>query len=275
MMTKEIILNKVKAFPPLDDTVNKVMAVCNDVESSVADLARVVKSDPMTTTNILKAANSPLYGFSREIKSIEQAVSIFGMETVKGFAFSSFLQKKPDLDLSPYGIDAKDLASISEQQNAFVAKWYKGKKEKLDMLILPSFLMEVGKIVLASLVIEHGKKDEFKALVEQVKSLDEMMELEQKVFGMTNEEVTGVLLNDWNFDPVMYNAIRYINNPDEADEDVKEYARILRVVKTVITTQPLDLDTNLPKALEMVKAYNLDKAKFEEAVKQTFQLETV
>jgi len=275
MMTKEIILDKVKAFPPLDDTVNKVMAVCNDVESSVADLARVVKSDPMTTTNILKAANSPLYGFSREIKSIEQAVSIFGMETVKGFAFSSFLQKKPDLDLSPYGIDAKDLASISEQQNAFVAKWYKGKKEKLDMLILPSFLMEVGKIVLSSLIIEHGKTAEFKALVEQVKSLDDMMELEKKVFGMTNEEVTGVLLNDWNFDPVMYNAIKYINNPEEADEDVKEYARILRVVKTVITTQPLDLDTNLPKALEMVETYNLDKAKFEEAVKQTFQLETV
>jgi len=274
-MTKEIILDKVKAFPPLDDTVNKVMAVCNDVESSVADLAKVVKSDPMTTTNILKAANSPLYGFSREIKSIEQAVSIFGMETVKGFAFSSFLQKKPDLDLSPYGIDAKDFAAISEQQNAFVAKWYKGKRAKLDMLILPSFLMEIGKIVLSSLVIEHGKKDEFKALVEQVKTLEDMFKLEKKVFGMTNEEVTGILLNDWNFDPVMYNAIKYLNNPEEADEEVREYAQVLQVVKTIITTQPLDLDTNLPKALALVEKYNLDKPKFEEVVKETFQLEAV
>jgi len=274
-MTKEIILDKVKAFPPLDDTVNKVMAVCNDVESSVADLAKVVKSDPMTTTNILKAANSPLYGFSREIKSIEQAVSIFGMETVKGFAFSSFLQKKPDLDLSPYGIDAKDFAAISEQQNAFVAKWYKGKRAKLDMLILPSFLMEIGKIVLSSLVIEHGKKDEFKALVEQVKTLEDMFKLEKKVFGMTNEEVTGILLNDWNFDPVMYNAIKYLNNPEEADEEVREYAQVLQVVKTIITTQPLDLDTNLPRALALVEKYNLDKPKFEEVVKETFQLEAV
>jgi len=275
MMTKEIILDKVKAFPPLDDTVNQVMAVCNDVESSVSDLAKVVKSDPMTTTNILKAANSPLYGFSREIKSIEQAVSIFGMETVKGFAFSSFLQKKPDLDLSPYGIDAKDFASISEQQNAFVAKWYKGKRAKLDMLVLPSFLMEIGKIVLASLVIEHGKKDEFKALVEQVKTLEDMHNLEKKVFGITNEEVTAILLSDWNFDPVMYNAIKYINNPAEADEDVREYAQILQVVKTVVTTQPLDLDTNLPKALALVENYKLDKAKFEEVVRDTFQLENV
>ncbi len=274
-MTKEIILDKVKAFPPLDDTVNKVMAVCNDVESSVADLAKVVKSDPMTTTNILKAANSPLYGFSREIKSIEQAVSIFGMETVKGFAFSSFLQKKPDLDLSPYGIDAKDFASISEQQNAFVSKWYKGKRAMLDVLTLPSFLMEIGKIVLSSLVIEHGKKDEFKALVEQVKSLEDMQQLEKKVFGITNEEVTAILLNDWNFDPMMSNAIKYLNNPQEAEEDVMPYAQVLQVVKTVISTQPLDLDNTLPKATELVTKYNLDKAKFEEVVKEQFQLETV
>ena len=274
-MTKEIILDKVKAFPPLDDTVNQVMAVCNDVDSSVADLAKVVKSDPMTTTNILKAANSPLYGFSREIKSIEQAVSIFGMETVKGFAFSSFLQKKPDLDLSPYRIDAKDFAAISEQQNAFVAKWYKGKRAKLDMLTLPSFLMEIGKIVLASLVIEHGKKDEFMDLVDQVKTLEDMYTLEKKVFGITNEEVTAILLQDWNFDPVMSNAIRYLNNPQEAEENVQEYAQVLQVVKTVITTLPMDLDTNLPKAIALVEQYKLDKAKFEEVVRDTFQLENV
>ncbi|HIP58972.1 MAG TPA: HDOD domain-containing protein, partial [Campylobacterales bacterium] len=161
-MTTESILEKVKAFPPLDDTVTKVMAVCNDVNGSIGDLAKVVQNDPMTTANILKAANSPLYGFSREIKGITQAVSIFGMDTVKGFAFSSFLQKKPDLNLEPYGIDTRDFASISEQQNAFVVKWLKGKKEMLDILSLTSFLMEVGKIVLASVVVEHGKIDEYK-----------------------------------------------------------------------------------------------------------------
>ena len=60
-MTTEMILEKVKAFPPLDDTVTKVMAVCNDINGSIGDLAKVVQNDPMTTANILKAANSPLY----------------------------------------------------------------------------------------------------------------------------------------------------------------------------------------------------------------------
>ncbi len=274
-MTKDMILSKVKAFPPLDDTVTKVMAVCNDVEGSIGDLAKVVQSDPMTTANILKAANSPLYGFSREIKSISQAVSIFGMDTVKGFAFSSFLQKKPDLDLSPYGIDAKDFAAISEQQNAFVTKWFKGKKPKLEVLILPSFLMEIGKIVLSSLVIEHGKKDGFKTLIEQVTTLEQMQALEKKVFNITNEEVTAILLQEWNFDPLMYNSIRHLNDPSQADEEVREYAQVLHVIKTLISTQPLNIEQNMKDALVLVEKYGLDKETFTHIATEQFQLETV
>jgi len=272
-MTTEMILEKVKAFPPLDDTVTKVMAVCNDINGSIGDLAKVVQNDPMTTANILKAANSPLYGFSREIKGITQAVSIFGMDTVKGFAFSSFLQKKPDLNLAPYGIDARDFASISEQQNAFVAKWFKGKKDMLDVLSLTSFLMEVGKIVLASVVIEHDKTDEFKKHINEVTSIEEIYTLENKVFGMTNEEVTAILLEEWNFDCEMFNTIRHLHHPEKADESTQKYAQALHVVKTLISTHNFGKEPQVEAALKLVEKYGLDKSRFEETLANQFNLE--
>lgn len=274
-MTTENILEKVKAFPPLDDTVTKVMAVCNDINGSIGDLAKVVQNDPMTTANILKAANSPLYGFSREIKGITQAVSIFGMDTVKGFAFSSFLQKKPDLNLTPYGIDARDFASISEQQNAFMAKWFKGKKEMLDVLSLTSFLMEVGKIVLASVVVEHGKSDEFKSHINAFESITQINELETKVFGITNEEVTAILLEEWNFDAMMFNAIRHLHNPENADEEVQKFAQALQVVKTLISTHNFGKEPNVEAALALVEKYGFDKSHFEEVVSDQLQVESV
>ncbi len=273
-MTTEMILEKVKAFPPLDDTVTKVMGVCNDINGSIGDLARVVQNDPMTTANILKAANSPLYGFSREIKGITQAVSIFGMDTVKGFAFSSFLQKKPDLNLTPYAIDARDFASISEQQNAFIIKWFKGKKDMLDVLSLTSFLMEVGKLVLASVVIEHGKSDEFKEYISQCTTIEEIKAIETKVFGITNEEVTAILLEEWNFDDAMFNAIRHLHNPQNADESVQKYAKVLHVIKTLISTQNFGKEPQLEMALELVDKYGLDKNRFEEVVQELFNLQT-
>ncbi|MCH9813017.1 MAG: HDOD domain-containing protein [Epsilonproteobacteria bacterium] len=274
-MTTENILEKVKAFPPLDDTVTKVMAVCNDINGSVGDLAKVVQNDPMTTANILKAANSPLYGFSREIKGITQAVSIFGMDTVKGFAFSSFLQKKPDLNLAPYGIDARDFASISEQQNAFVAKWFKGKKDILDILLLTSFLMEVGKIVLASVVVEHQKTDEFKAHINELESIEQIRELELKVFGITNEEITAILLEEWNFDAAMFNAIRNLHNPEKADKELQKYAQALQVVKTLLSTHNFGKVPDMEGALALVEKYGFDKAHFEEVAAEQLQIESV
>ena len=269
---KEKILEKVGAFPPLDDTVSNVMVVCNDPDGSVMELARIIEKDPMTTANILKAANSPLYGFSREVKNIGHAVSIFGMETVKGFAFSSFLQKKPNLDLSPYNIDAESFTHVSQAQNAFIAKWYKGKKQMLDTLGLTSFLMEMGKIVLADIVIEHAKADEFKGLLAECKNNDDVKELEERVFSITNEEITTMVLEEWNFNSIMCNAIKYINNPQLAEEDVQKFSASLKAVRTIINTSNFDKDSSLESALKIIKEYNLDKAKFLEVAEDALGL---
>ena len=51
--------------------INRIYA---DEDASIMDLAKAVEHDPMIIANLLKAANSPLYGFSREINAISQAV---------------------------------------------------------------------------------------------------------------------------------------------------------------------------------------------------------
>ncbi len=265
-MTKDTILEKVKAFPPLDDTVTKVMAICNDDNGSVGELAKVVQSDPMTMANILKAANSPLYGFSREIKSVSQAVSIFGMDTVKGFAFSSFLQKKMDLNLTPYGVKAEDFAGITEKQNAFAVKWFQKKRSMLDTLALTSFLMEMGKIVLANILIEEGKGEEFKALADKTTSLLELEALEKQVFGISNEEVTAIIFKEWNFEDTMCDAIKYLNHPEKASEEAKPYAQALQVIKTLISTKTFDATAQIEQTIALAEKYNLNIEAFHETL---------
>jgi HD-like signal output (HDOD) protein len=272
-MNEEVILEKVKAFPPLDDTVTKVMAVCNDEDGSLYDLTRIIEGDPMTMANILKAANSPMYGFSREIKGIAQAISIFGMDTVKGFAFSSFLQKKFDLNLSPYGIDKIKFTEITEQHSAFVSLWYKGQKSKLDILILASFLMEMGKIVLSNIVIENKKESEFKSRIDSVKSLEELSSLERDIFGITNEEITAIVFKGWNFNDVMSNSLKFLNNPELASVEVKEYAQILQIVKTLIPAQKFDKEEAIQKAQALVEQYGLNIENFTKVVEEFFKIE--
>jgi HD-like signal output (HDOD) protein len=270
-MTKDLILEKVKAFPPLDDTVSKVMAICNDENGSVGELAKVVQSDPMTMANILKAANSPLYGFSREIKSISQAVSIFGMDTVKGFAFSSFLQKKLNLNLSPYGMDEKDFIAATETQNAFAVNWYKKDRSKLDILGLTSFLMDMGKIVLSNILEDEDSVEEFKEKAAQTTTLLELEALEKDVFGVSNEEVTSIIFKEWNFDDTMCDAIKYLNHPEDPNNSASNYSKALQVIKTVTSSQNVELSLKVESATNLVKAYGLDLEAFNETLKLQFE----
>ena len=272
---REKILEKVGAFPPLDDTVNKVMAVCNNPDSSIMELTKVVESDPMLTANILKSANSPIYGFSREIKNISQAISIFGMETIKGFAFSSFLQKKPDLNLTPYNLSAKQFSEISQKQNAFISKWYRGRKSFLDILSLTSFLMEIGKIILANIVIEHKKVNEFREEVKKCQNLEQLYNLEIDVFGISNEEVAAMILEEWNFVPEMYNSIKYINTPENANEEIQKYAASLKAVKSIITTSNFNKEESLEISLSIIKKFNLEEEKFINVYESFFEMEGV
>jgi len=72
-MTEDII-KKIKQLPPLPESAMKIEAVYQDPDSSFNDMVKILENDPLLTADILKAANSPLYGFSREINAISQAV---------------------------------------------------------------------------------------------------------------------------------------------------------------------------------------------------------
>ncbi len=270
-MTREDILEKVKSFPPLDDTVSKVMAICNDENGSVGELAKAVEADPMTMANILKAANSPLYGFSREVKSITQAVSIFGMDTVKGFAFSSFLQKKLDLNIRPYGLNDKEFITLTENQNSFAVSWFKKDRSKLDVLSLTSFLMDMGKIIVSNLLEEDGVANEFKIRSDKTTTLTELAGLEREYCGMTNEEVTAIVFEEWNFDEKMCDSIKFLHDPENAPDDAKVYAQILHVIKTITTTQKIDQAQKIENARLLVHKYGLDMNSFNESVSLHFE----
>ena len=84
----ETILKEIKQLPPLPDTAMKIEAIYQDPNSNFQDMVKVIETDALLTADILKAANSPLYGFSREITSLSQAVGLFGMGTVRGFALA-------------------------------------------------------------------------------------------------------------------------------------------------------------------------------------------
>jgi HD-like signal output (HDOD) protein len=261
------ILKKIKALPPLDDTIVKIQKICTDKNSSLSELVQVVEGDPMLTANILKSSNSPLYGFSREIKNISHAISLFGMATIRGFALSSAIKQNIKIDLTPYNINNAKFLDISVIQSALMFNWYsKVDRSMLDILVPASFMMEVGKIIIAHEIIEQNKEDNFLQALRSITSISELSTLENETIGFSNEEVTAKIFEQWNLESELVETIRYSNDPTKAPEHLQTYASALFAVKSCINIFGVLEDEQIEEALAVISRYELNQEAFLQAV---------
>ena len=69
----------------------QLIATLCDPECSVAEVAKVAKLQPVVYAKILRVANSAFYGQSRTVASLTRAVTILGLDAVRGIAAAACL----------------------------------------------------------------------------------------------------------------------------------------------------------------------------------------
>jgi HD-like signal output (HDOD) protein len=250
----EAIIKSVKSLPPLPETVAKVQQACADPMSGVAQLTKIIERDPMLTANLLKAANSPLYGFAREIKTLAQAVSLFGFATVRGFAVASAIKNAIAPDLRPYGIDAERFVSLCQTQNALTIRWYGiFDRSKLEILSPASFLFSIGRLVMANEIVRLDKADEFKKIADK----NGLEAAEREILDAHYLDVSAEIFNHWRFETALIEAIRSSREPLSADASNATYARALKVVQIAVDFAGGMSARSLDEAVKAAEGFDL------------------
>jgi HD-like signal output (HDOD) protein len=72
-------LGRIESFPVLSDTTVRALAAINDPDSTLGDLAEVIRRDGVLATAVLKLANSAAYRGRYPIETLTQATSRLGM----------------------------------------------------------------------------------------------------------------------------------------------------------------------------------------------------
>jgi len=245
------IISQIKALPPLPKSVIEIQKITSDPNSSIADLVKVVKEDPMLTANLLKAANSPLYGFTRQIKSVDQAVSLFGMATVKGFAISFAIRNSLKFDLEAYGISEQQFHDVSMYRNSIAIEWYKRERSRLDILATDSFLIDIGAVVIALILKEEGLEERFKTRLQN----EDRYFLEKEFVGADTTEITVEIFKHWNFSDDLIESMQNINSP-QGKYEIESAA--LLVLKTIVDLIKDMNDESINKGIEIATNYGLD-----------------
>lgn len=258
------MIDSIKSLPPLPKTVIDMQKVCNDPDSSIGDLVKIIEGDPMIVANLLKAANSPLYSLRREINNVAQAVSLFGMSMTRSIGLGNSVRKLLNVDMEPYGITSERFAEISTLQAVLSHKWFSQiDKVKADKLFLASFLQETGKIVIASDIIQEELVTNFKSDIEVAVDI---ATVEQSYVDASTAEVTAEIFSHWNFDHEFVQMISFSDAPHKAPDELKELSTALHVIKTIISINDPLSERSIVQGIKKAEEAGLDVVKLQKAI---------
>ncbi len=201
-------------LPPLPDVLVKLMDHLQGDNAEIQQVALLLSHDPVLVAKVLRVANSSLYGLSRRVSTMHDAVSILGLKAVRtvvvATAMAAFFQsmEKP---LAEAGYDARAFwrHSVGAALCArLVAREAGGDPEGA---FIAALLHDVGYLILAS---------RFPAQYAQVLNYRELrdchrIEAENAWLGFSHAQIGAAFATNWNFPAEIHDAIAYHHEPDD------------------------------------------------------------
>lgn len=174
----------------------QLVAMSRDPESTADDLVELVQQDVGLSAEVLRLVNSAFYGQSAKVHSIQWAVVLLGLDTLKALAVAGVVFR-PGQSL-PAGLDSEELAarsvraSVIAQRIAHREHW---DPDTVSDVALSALLSEVGLLVLASAQPERW------AQLGELCPLMPAARAEEEAFGVSVGRASAYLLGLWGFPP--------------------------------------------------------------------------
>ncbi|MFK0440919.1 cheVAW transcriptional regulator CheP [Campylobacter jejuni] len=231
----ELLLKSVEVLPPLPDTVSKLRKYASEANSNIETMkvAEIISSDPLMTAKLLQLANSPYYGFTREITTINQVITLLGVSNIINIVTADSIRDSFKIDVSPYGLDTQVFLRNCNEEATFITNWLNDEDKKLSHLLVPcAMLLRFGIVIFSNFLIQNHKDKDFLAFLNKNENL---ALAENEFLGVDHISFLGFLLHRWNFDDVLIESICFVRTPHAAREEVKKSAYALAITDHLFT----------------------------------------
>ncbi|KQI52592.1 cheVAW transcriptional regulator CheP [Campylobacter jejuni] len=225
----ELLLKSVEVLPPLPDTVSKLRKYVSEANSNIETMkvAEIISSDPLMTAKLLQLANSPYYGFTREITTINQMITLLGVGNIINIVTADSIRDNFKIDVSPYGLNTQNFLKTCNEEATFITNWLNDEDKKLSHLLVPcAMLLRLGIVIFSNFLIQNHKDKDFLAFLNKNENL---ALAENEFLGVDHISFLGFLLHRWNFDDVLIESICFVRTPHATREEVKKSAYALAI----------------------------------------------
>lgn len=249
----ELLLKSVEVLPPLPDTVSKLRKYVSEANSNIETMkvAEIISSDPLMTAKLLQLANSPYYGFTREITTINQVITLLGIGNIINIVMADSIRDNFKIDVSPYGLNTQNFLKTCNEEATFIANWLNDEDKKLSHLLVPcAMLLRLGIVIFSNFLIQNHKDKDFLAFLNKNENL---ALAENEFLGVDHISFLGFLLHRWNFDDVLIESICFVRTPHAAREKVKKSAYALAITDHLFAPHDGSSPFNAKAAVALLK----------------------
>lgn len=220
---EEILDDKIK-LPTFPAIALRIIDAVKTDDASMAELTKIVSSDPALVARVLKISNSSFYALPQKVDSIQKALTILGTETLKNIALSfvivNWMQTSGGEGFNyeffwkraVTAAVAGDLISTAIQQ-------------KSDDIFITALLQDIGIIIFYLCMPEEY----LQVFDEKRVSALPVVKIEKNLFGYDHQEIGTRILEKWGLPESIYAPIKYHHNPKNSPEEYSHKSQVLRL----------------------------------------------
>lgn len=211
---KTKILRNVMDLPPMPQTVFKARDIMADPKSGFKELAELFETDQAIATKILKIANSPYYGLSGKVSSIQHATLVLGHRALGDLITMGGTAGLLENSLEGYGMDAGALWKHSLAV-AFGSRIIANMKEPAlaNDAFTSGLIHDSGKLILDQYITERWEL--FEEFMDDGQHT--FLDAEKKILKLDHSEVASEVCKTWSIPEPLTVAIKYHHYPSQSD----------------------------------------------------------
>lgn len=247
------LLEGVNGLITLPHVFLRINQLIEDPDSTLSDIAKAISQDPSFTVRMLRLANSPFYGLSSTIGTVDKAVSVIGTSQIRNLALS--MSVASTFAGLPNNLVSMDNFWHHSLYCALVARILAKQARGCDpaAVFTAGLLHDIGELIIFNRLPEQARAS-LLLVLDQVDNLP-VYQAERQVLGFDHAEVGGELARQWGLPPLLIECIACHHDIGFAQHCPRETAL---VHLADLIAQMAELDT-----LELTDVSPIDPAAWE------------